>query len=73
MADFRRRSTSSLNISNDLRNDSKAGTHVLNKIQNSLREMTGNRDLEQLDLATVPSDFFFFAVDESLYPKDYDE
>ena len=58
---------------NDLQSDSVAEINVLNEIQNSLREMAGNLDLEQLGLSKVPSDFSFVAFDEILKPKDRDE
>ena len=70
LADFRRRSISSLGNVNDLQRDSLTETYVLNEIQNSFREMTGNLDLEQLAIPKIHSDFSFIASDERLKPKD---
>ena len=73
LVDFRRRKTSSFGIGNDFQSDSVAESYVLNKIQNSLRKMTGNLDFEKFGPSKIPSDFSFIAFDESLKPKGYDE
>ena len=41
-------------IGSNLQSDSGAETYVLNEIQSSLQEMTGNLDLDKLGLPTTP-------------------
>ena len=72
-ADFHRRNTRSLDNGNDSQSDSVAKTYFINEIQNSLREMTGNVDLEQLGFSKLPSNFSFVVFDESFEPKEHDE